>query len=293
MSPRSKPLITPEELAAALGDPRVRVADVRWTLNQPDRGREAYRAGHIPGSIFVDLDRDLASAAPGPYPQGGRHPLPDPAAFAARMGELGFGTDDRIVAYDDANGTIAARLWWMLDNLGHADVQVLDGGIPAWMALGLPVTADVPARPPEMMRLGDRWTGTIDRQSLASRLGKVRLLDARAGERYRGEVEPVDKTPGHIPTAISAPTGGNVGPDGRFLAADRLAIRFASLGADDASGVDVVTACGSGVTAAHNALAMRLAGLPDPLLYPGSYSDWTAAGMPVVTGTEPGGSDTK
>jgi thiosulfate/3-mercaptopyruvate sulfurtransferase len=281
----SNTLISAGELASQLGDPRLRIADVRWMLNQPDRGHDAYRSGHIAGAVFVDLDRDLGAAAPGRYPVGGRHPLPDPAAFAARMGELGFGNDHRIVAYDDANGTIAARLWWMLDDLGHPDVQVLDGGIPAWLALGLPVTAEVAPLAPAEMRLQNRWTRTIDREALASRLGDVRLLDARAGERYRGEVEPVDKVPGHIPTAVSASTAGNVGPDGRFLPAGALVDRFEALGA---AGGDVVIYCGSGVTAAHNALALRAAGLPDPLLYDGSYSDWTAGGMPVATGSEPG-----
>ncbi len=290
MNTRLGPLISPEELASLLGDPTLRIADVRWTLNQPERGRDAFRAGHIPSAVFVDLDTDLATVAPGRYPVGGRHPLPDPPAFAARMGALGFGTDDRIVAYDDAGGTIAARLWWMLDDLGHLRVQVLDGGIPAWIALGLPVTTDVPAPAPAEMKLGDRWTRTIDRQALASRLGSVTLLDARAGERYRGEVEPVDKVPGHIPTAISAPTAGNLGPHGRLLPAADLASRFMALGA---AGPGVVTSCGSGVTAAHNALAMRVGGLPDPILYAGSFSDWAAAGMPVATGAEPGGSDTK
>lgn len=284
------PLISPEELASLLGDPTLRIADVRWTLNQPERGRDAYRMGHIPGAVFVDLDTDLATVAPGRYPPGGRHPLPDPSAFADRIGALGFGSDHRIVAYDDAGGTIAARLWWMLDDLGHSQVQVLDGGIPAWIALGLPVTAEVAPTAPAEMNLGDRWTRTIDRQALASRLGSVTLLDARAGERYRGDVEPVDKVPGHIPTALSAPTAGNLGPGSRFLPAEELASRFTALGA---AGPDVVTSCGSGVTAAHNALAMRLGGLPDAILYVGSFSDWTAADMPVATGAEPGGSETK
>jgi thiosulfate/3-mercaptopyruvate sulfurtransferase len=283
---QSRPLISAQQLAYRLGDPLLRIADVRWTLNQPDRGRDAFRAAHIPGAVFVDLETDLAAAKPGRYPQGGRHPLPEPAAFAQRMGALGFADADLIVAYDDTNGTIAARLWWMLDNLGHANVAVLDGGIAAWTALGLPVTADdalTDPKPP--MQLGGRWMRTIDRQALASQLGKLVLIDARAGERYRGEVEPVDREPGHIPTAASAPTGGNLGPDGRFLGVAELARRFDGLGA---GGAGVVTYCGSGVTAAHNALALRVAGLPDPLLYDGSYSDWTAAGMPVVVGRLPG-----
>lgn len=279
------PLISPEDLASQLGDPRLRVADVRWTLNQPDRGRDAYRAGHIPGAVFVDLDRDLAAALPGPHPIGGRHPLPDPAVFAATMAALGFGVDDRIVAYDDTGGTVAARLWWMLDNLGHTNVHLLDGGLATWLSLGLPITTDVAEVKPARMQLAAQWSRVIGRQALKSELGNVLLLDVRAGERYRGEIEPVDRVPGHIPTALSTPTTQNLGPEGRFRPAAELGARYRTLGA---ANTDVVASCGSGVNAAHTALAMRVAGLPDPLLYAGSYSDWTAAGMPVVTGPEPG-----
>jgi thiosulfate/3-mercaptopyruvate sulfurtransferase len=285
MSRSMDPLITAEELARTQTDPRLRIADVRWTLGQPDRGRDAYAAGHIPGAVFVDLDRDLAAAGPGLHPQGGRHPLPDPAAFAERMGRLGFGDRDRIVVYDDTGGTVAARLWWMLDNLGHPDVRVLDGGLAAWSALGLPTTTEVPELEPVELRLAGAWTGVIDREALAARLGEVAVLDVRAPERYRGEVEPVDKVPGHIPTALSVPTVANLGADGRFVPAAELERRFASLQWTDR---DVVVACGSGVNATHTVLAMRLAGLPDPIVYPGSYSDWSAADMPVVAGAEPG-----
>lgn len=279
------PLISAEDLAAQLDDPRLRVADVRWTLGQPDRGRDAYAAGHIPGAVFVDLDRDLAAAAPGQYPQGGRHRLPEPADFAARMGRLGFGSDHRIVVYDDTAGTVAARLWWMLDNLGHADVRLLDGGLAAWTAAGLPMTTEVPELAPASMQLGDRWSRVMDREALASRLGEIPVLDVRAGERYRGEVEPVDRVAGHIPTSLSAPTTANLGQDGRFRPPADIALRYQELGVADG---EVVASCGSGVNAAHTALAMRVAGLPDPILYPGSYSDWTAAEMPVVAGPEPG-----
>jgi thiosulfate/3-mercaptopyruvate sulfurtransferase len=285
MSVPTKPLMGPDELAGQLGDPRLRVADVRWTLGQPDRGRESYATGHIPGAAFVDLDRDLAAARPGRHPEGGRHPLPEPADFAARLGQLGFGDGHRIVVYDDTGGTVAARLWWMLDNLGHPNVHLLDGGIAAWTALGLPLTTEVAEVMPATMRLSDQWGRVIDRDELASRLGDLPVLDVRAGERYRGEVEPVDRVPGHIPTALSAPTTANLGPDGRFLPPAEIAQRYQGLGVVDGN---VVAACGSGVNAAHTALAMRVAGLPDPILYAGSYSDWTAAHMPVVVGPEPG-----
>jgi thiosulfate/3-mercaptopyruvate sulfurtransferase len=279
-------------------DPRLRVVDVRWTLGQPGAGRAAYDVGHLPGAIHLDLDTDLADHAG--YGAPGRHPLPDPGAFATRLGALGIGSRDTVVAYDDVGGGYAARLWWMLDDLGHADVHVLDGGIGAWLAAGLPLTTDAPAWPPTRLELADRWSSVIDRRALNERLGNVVVLDARAPERYRGEVEPIDPVAGHIPTARNAPTAGNLGPDGRFRAPEGLAARFAGLGAglserggsgsggSEPEGSDVVTSCGSGITACQNALAMRLAGLPAPLLYVGSYSDWSRSGMPVVTGPAPG-----
>ena len=273
-------LISPEDLRTRLGDPSIRLADVRWYLGQPGRGRAEYAEAHIPGAVFVDLDSDLAA------PEGpGRHPLPAADAFAARMGELGFGTEHDIVVYDEGGGTIAARLWWMLDNLGHPSVRLLDGGIRAWRELGGPVSADAVVHPPAPTRLASAWTGTIDRAAVAERLGSITLLDGRAAERYRGEVEPIDPAAGHIPTAQSAPTSGNLGADGRFLSPAELAQRLEVLGA---GGGAVVSYCGSGTTACHNILAARLAGLPDPLLYVGSFSDWSQAEMPVATGAQPG-----
>jgi thiosulfate/3-mercaptopyruvate sulfurtransferase len=275
-------LMSVDELAARLADhdPRLRIADVRWYLNRPGAGRAAYDAGHIQGAIFLDLDTDL-SAPEGP----GRHPLPDPVDFARRLGALGIGSNHDVVAYDDVGGTVAARLWWMLDTLGHRSVRVLDGGIGAWQAAGHLVTAEASVHPPATLNLMDRWSRTITREALIPRLGAVTLLDARAPERYRGETEPVDPLPGHIPTAISAPTAGNLGPDGRFLPPDALRRRFEALGAPAG---ELVTSCGSGTNACHHALAMRIAGLPDPILYVGSYSDWSRSGMPVATGPHPG-----
>lgn len=260
---------------------RLRIVDMRWYLGRPGDGRAAYDVGHIPSSIFLDLDNDLV-APNGP----GRHPLPDPAVFAARLAALGIGDEHLVVACDDVGGWVAARLWWMLDDLGHRDTAVLDGGLPAWRAAGLPMTTEEPALPPTTLVLGGAWRKVIDRANLRSRLGSLTLLDVRAGERYRGDVEPIDPVAGHIPTAISAPTTESLGPDGRFLSSGSLRTRFRALGA--AAG-DVVTSCGSGVSACHTALAMRIAGLPDPLLYPGSFSDWSRAGMPVESGPEPGG----
>jgi thiosulfate/3-mercaptopyruvate sulfurtransferase len=273
-------LIAPETLLGRIGAPDLRLADVRWWLTDPTKGRRDFAAGHLPGAVFVDLDTDL-TAASGP----GRHPLPSPATFAVRMAELGIGDESDVVVYDDAGGTVAARLWWMLQDLGHPRVSVLDGGLAAWAAIGGPLTAEIAPYPAGRLSLRDHWTRTIEREALRARLGSVRLIDARAPERYRGEIEPVDAVPGHIPTAISRPTGGNLAPDGRFLGRDLLRARF-----EDLEG-EIVAYCGSGVNACHNVLAIRVAGLPDALLYPGSYSDWAGTGMPIATGDEPGLSD--
>jgi len=276
------PLISVAQIARRFDDPTLRIVDCRWYLGRPGMGREAYLAGHLPGAIHLDMDTDLVGAD-GP----GRHPLPDPGVFVRRMAAMGIGDEHLVVAYDDLGGWVAARLWWMLDSLGHRDVQVLDGGIGSWVAAAHPLTTDVPAWPPAQLSLASAWARTIDRDALRARLGSLRLLDARAGPRFRGETEPIDAVAGHIPTAVNAPTEGNLAPDGSFLSATALVERFRSLGA---LGTDqeVVTSCGSGVSACHNALAMRAAGLPDPLLYPGSYSDWTQNTYPVATGPGPG-----
>jgi thiosulfate/3-mercaptopyruvate sulfurtransferase len=277
-------LISVDELAARLDDPNVRVADVRWYLNRPGAGRERYDAGHIPGAVFVDLDADLS--APDGYGAPGRHPLPAPQAFRQRLEELGVGSDDLVVAYDDSGGTVAARLWWMLNNLGHrGGAAVLDGGIRAWAEAGHELTTQPAAARTARLELGGKWTGVMERRELAARLGALTLLDARAPERYRGEVEPIDPVAGHIPTALSSPTALNLDPDGRFLDAGLLRARFNGLIEPDRP---VVSYCGSGTNACHNSLAMRLAGLPDPILYVGSYSDWSRSGMPIATGAEPG-----
>ena len=281
MAARS-PIVSSSALFARLGAPDIRIVDVRWVMGAPGRGRAAYAAGHIQGAIFLDLDSDLA-ATDGP----GRHPLPSPAEFRERLEGVGIGTEHEVVVYDDVGGWVAARLWWMLDNLGHERVAVLDGGYPAWVAEGYPVTTDGSSIPAARLELADAWTRTIDRDGVIEQLGGMVLLDARGGPRYRGETEPIDPVPGHIPTAINAPTDGNLGPDGRMLGAEALAARFRALGADGSAG-PVVSSCGSGVSACFNNLAMRIAGLPDPILYPGSYSDWSQAGLPVAVGPEPG-----
>jgi thiosulfate/3-mercaptopyruvate sulfurtransferase len=208
---------------------------------------------------------------------------------------MGIGDRSKVVAYDDVGGWVAARLWWMLDNLrfgrppARGSVRVLDGGIGAWIAAGHPLSANQERRPPAELHLADTWTGVIDRDTLRSRLGSLVLLDARAGARYRGEIEPIDPVAGHIPTAISAPFDANLEPEGTFLPAANLRARFETLGAVVGEETkDVVVSCGSGTSAAHHSLAMRLAGLPDPTLYVGSYSDWSRSGYPIATGPEPG-----
>jgi thiosulfate/3-mercaptopyruvate sulfurtransferase len=275
------PIISVEDLQRRLGDRHLRIVDTRWYLGRPGAGRAAYEAGHLPGAIHLDLDADL-SAPTGP----GRHPLPGPGEFARRMGGVGIGDGDLVVVYDDVGGWVAARLWWMLDNLGHRETAVLDGGVKAWTEASLPLTTDVPTWEPAKLTLAERWSNTMDRDQLRERLGSVVVLDARAGPRYRGEVEPVDPVAGHIPTALNAPTEGNLRPDGRFLPPEALTERFRTLGAG--GDAQVVTSCGSGTSALHHVIAMRLAGLPDPILYPGSWSDWSRAGYPVAAGPEPG-----
>jgi thiosulfate/3-mercaptopyruvate sulfurtransferase len=281
------PLMSVAELEQHLGEPNLVLVDTRWYLGRPGAGREAYIDGHPPGAIHLDLDVDLADLRNSEaFGAPGRHPLPDPKAWAAAMGARGIGNASRVVAYDDVGGWVAARLWWMLDNLGFERVAVLDGGIAAWTEAGLPLATDETILRPRTLNLRDRWTNVIDRDELRARLGSIVLWDARGAPRYRGEAEPIDPVAGHIPTAINAPTDGNLGPDGRFLGPWTLRSRFEGLGADGST--DVITSCGSGTSACHHALALRLAGLPDPILYVGSYSDWSRSGYPVAVGPEPG-----
>ncbi len=296
MDDAQSPLVSVERLAEWMDGPAPPiVVDLRWYLGKPGAGRAAYLEGHIPGAIFLDLDDDLADL--NGYGAPGRHPLPDPAAFTARMAAAGIGDGSRVVGYDDVGGWVAARLWWMLDNLGFGRrgtagewVGVLDGGIKAWTDSGRQVSTEIPPRPaePPRLTLEGPWRGVIEREELKRRLGTVILLDARAPERYRGEVEPVDPVAGHIPTAISAPFGANLDAEGRIKDPTALRSQFLELNIAPAQEGDVVVSCGSGTSAAHHSLAMRVAGLPDPLLYVGSYSDWSRSGEQVATGAEPG-----
>ena len=264
-------LISPTALA---DDKDCIVFDCRFSLMDKNAGRQAYIAGHIPGARFVDLERDLSST-PG---AGGRHPLPDPAALAARLRSLGVNDDSRLVCYDQNSGAVAGRFWWLVRWLGHADVRILDGGLDAWVAAGLPVDAKGVHPVPGHFSLRTPLTRTVTAEQILD--DPATLLDAREAARYRGEVEPIDPVAGHIPGAISAPFADNL-EDGRFKSSAALRERFAALGIDDDSAVACY--CGSGVTAAHNIAAMLIAGFPEPALYPGSWSEWIAdAGRPVV-----------
>ncbi|NUW42973.1 sulfurtransferase [Nonomuraea rhodomycinica] len=268
------PLITPAELAALDG---VTVLDTRSPLGARP-GIELYREGHLPGAVYCDVDADLAAPA-GP---GGRHPLPEAAPFEAAMRRLGVSDTRPVVVYDDAGSTIAARAWWTLRYFGHQDVRVLDGGLPAWVAAGLPTATEFPEVEPGDFTAKPGGMPMLTADEAAALADDGVLLDARAAERYRGETEPIDPVAGHIPGAVSAPTVGNVGPDGRFLSPEELRERFAGLGVSE--GVRAGAYCGSGVTAAHQVLAMELAGLP-AALYVGSWSNWVAdPTRPVATG---------
>jgi thiosulfate/3-mercaptopyruvate sulfurtransferase len=278
-------LIGVDELATAarsVAAPRLVVLDVRWRLGGPPPAA-LYASGHVPGSVAVDLDRDLA--APVGDGRRGRHPLPEPAALQAALRRWGIRADSSVVAYDDADGSSAARAWWLLRWAGLKDVRVLDGGIAAWTAAGLPLTTEVPEPQPGDVEVRPGGMPVLDADAAAAlATGGGVLLDARVEARYRGEVEPVDPVAGHIPGARSAPTAGNVDETGRFLSPERLRERFAGLGVEP--GRPVGAYCGSGVTAAQEMLALEIAGVP-AALYAGSWSEWVAdRSRPVETGPD-------
>jgi thiosulfate/3-mercaptopyruvate sulfurtransferase len=261
---------------------RLVVLDVRWRLSGPEPA-ELYASGHLPGAVAVDLERDLA--APVGDGSRGRHPLPEPGALQAALRRWGINQDSSVVAYDDADGTSAARAWWLLRWAGLRDVRVLDGGIAAWTAAGLPLTTEVPSPEPGNVLVRPGALPVLDAESAAGLVaGGGVLLDARVEPRYRGEVEPVDPVAGHVPGARSAPASGNVDASGRFLSAERLRERFGGLGVT--AGRAVGAYCGSGVTAAQEVLALHLAGVP-AALYAGSWSEWVAdRSRPVETGPD-------
>jgi thiosulfate/3-mercaptopyruvate sulfurtransferase len=280
------PLVSTAELAARLGDPSWVVIDCRHDLAQPHAGRAAWAAGHIPGARFIGLDDDLAGPRTG---ANGRHPLPDPAVAAARLGALGIDATKQVVAYDAQSMSNAARVWWTLRWLGHDAVAVLDGGWNAWVAEGRPVTDAVPAIAPAnfVPRLDAGLA--VDTAFVAARLRtpQMTLVDARSAERYRGEKEPIDPVAGHIPGALNRFVGENLAADGRFRAADELRRGWSTLLGDRAPET-LVHSCGSGVAACQNMLSLAVAGLPTGRLYPGSWSEWIAdPSRPRATGAEP------
>jgi thiosulfate/3-mercaptopyruvate sulfurtransferase len=271
-------LIDAAELSAALASAHPpALLDVRWQLGGPP-GIEAYRAGHLPSAVFVDLDRDLADP-PGP---GGRHPLPDTDRFQAAMRRYGVRGDRAVVVYDQRDATAAARAWWLLGYHGHPDVRVLDGGYDGWVASGFEVTTEVAAPDPGDFTARPGHRPLLDAAGAAGVARDGILLDARAPERFRGEVEPVDPVAGHIPGARSAPATGNLSGDGHLRPPEELRERFAALGVLDDRPVGAY--CGSGVVAASELLALEVAG-HDAALYVGSWSDWiTDPSRPVATG---------
>jgi thiosulfate/3-mercaptopyruvate sulfurtransferase len=275
-------LVDVDGLAAELAGPQPPVLlDVRWALGDP-HGREHHREGHVPGAVYVDLDTELAAHSDDATQ--GRHPLPGVEELQAAARRWGISAGRPVVVYDAASGLAAARAWWLLRWAGLTDVRLLDGGLAAWTAAGRPIeTGPGPDPEPGDVELSDGHLPVLDADGAAALARTGLLLDARAGERYRGEVEPIDPRAGHIPGAVSAPTGDNLA-DGRFRRADELRARFAELGA----GGEIGVYCGSGVTAAHQIAALAAIGI-DAALYPGSWSAWSSdPDRPVATGAEPG-----
>jgi thiosulfate/3-mercaptopyruvate sulfurtransferase len=269
-------LVSAEELLAERG--RVVLLDVRWALGDP-HGREHYLEGHLPGAVFVDLETELADP---PSPAEGRHPLPSLQRLHSAARRWGIRNGDRVVAYDASGGLAAARAWWLLRWAGLTDVRLLDGGLAAWRRADGPVeTGDVVPEPGDVTLTGGGMP-TLSIDEAAAFPAKGVLLDARAGERYRGEVEPVDPRAGHVPGAVSAPTTANLTLDGSFRPATELRGRFAALGVETGRPVGVY--CGSGVTAAHEVVALAVAGI-DAALWPGSWSQWANdPSRPTATG---------
>lgn len=280
-------LVSCTELAASSAGPRPPVVlDVRWRLGGPP-GREEYDRGHLPNAVYLDVDADLA----GPPGAGGRHPLPDPEALQRALRVAGVRADRPVVVYDADNGSIAARAWWLLRWAGHREVVVLDGGFAAWTAEGRLVTTAIPEPEPGDITVRAGGMPVLDAAGATELARGGVLLDARAAERYRGDVEPIDTRAGHIPGAVNAPFAGHVGEDGRWRPPGRLAERFADAGVT--AGQPVGAYCGSGVTAASVVLALEVSGLTSAVapagLYVGSWSEWSRdPDRPVATGSDPG-----
>lgn len=280
----SELLVSVDQVIAHMGDPAWRIFDCRHDLQNTEYGAQAYVKGHIPGALFLHLDRDLSGAKTG---RNGRHPLPDPAVFAAKMSACGVGPDTQVVAYDNEAGVFAARLWWMLRWLGHDKVALLDGGLAAWRRAKQALVADVPEFPAARFEPRPHAQMLVDAEFVRSRLGSpgTLILDARTPERFSGEQETVDPVGGHIPGAVNRFYFDNLDDAGCYFkpAGELRAELGALLAGRDPSAV--LQQCGSGVTACHNILAMELAGLQGSKLYAGSWSEWCSdPARPIATG---------
>jgi thiosulfate/3-mercaptopyruvate sulfurtransferase len=279
----SSTLFSPADLHGQLDT--VRVIDCRFDLAKPSAGEAAYAASHIPGAVYAHLDRDLSSPI---TPNSGRHPMPAPDELAAKLGSWGIDSQTQVVAYDADNGVFASRLWWLLRWLGHERVAVLNGGFKAWQHAGLPVTDATTSHPPKHFAGQPRNELWISAADVAARVHepKWRVLDARAPERYRGEVEPMDAIAGHVPGAVNHPFALNLNASAQFLSADELRARYTQVSGGAPSN-QVIAMCGSGVTACHNLLAMEVAGLHGAKLYAGSWSEWIRdPHRPIAKGIE-------
>ena len=265
-------LVSTEELSKHLDDPDWVIFDCRFTLTDPGAGKAAYDQGHIPGARYAHLDDDLAAPV---GPATGRHPLPDPQILAEKLGEWGVDNSKQVVVYDDAFGAMAVRMWWLLKWLGHEKVALLDGVLPKWIREKRPMTDEVPAIAPTVFnaKVNDEMWITADDLQVALDKGEVVLLDARAEERFSGEVEPLDKVAGHVPGAFNLPWEDNLDLGGDLLSPGELRELYQEI-MGDRQGKMVVNMCGSGVTACHNILAMEHAGLHGSRLYAGSWSEW-------------------
>jgi thiosulfate/3-mercaptopyruvate sulfurtransferase len=273
-------LVSSDQMAQHLHDPQWVVLDCRFALTRPESGRQAYAKAHVPGARYAHLNEDLSGAI---TPSSGRHPLPDPASLARKLGLWGVDKHKQVVVYDDSFGSMAVRLWWLLRWLGHDAVALLDGGFPSWAKQGRELSAEIPViRPTEFRPAADDnlW---IDSDDMLEALQRKRvIIDARAEERFSGFIEPLDKVAGHIPGSINSPFEDNLDMRGNFLAAEELRAHYESL-LHGARAGEVIHMCGSGVTACHNLLAMEIAGIPGGKLYVGSWSEWiTDPSRPIV-----------
>jgi thiosulfate/3-mercaptopyruvate sulfurtransferase len=280
-------LIAPRDLHTHLDDPRWRIVDCRFELAQPEQGREDYLSAHIPGAVYAHLDRDLAAPV---TPSSGRHPLPQPAAFAATLGRWGIAPDTAVVVYDQGGGAIAARLWWMLRWLGHGTVLMLDGGFEAWRRAGLETSTDIPAIEPTTYPASADDSMIVNTAELPGLLERGELLvDAREAERYAGLKEPIDAVAGHVPGARNFPFRKSLREDGTWRSEEELERAWAAL-LGGGPGRAWITMCGSGVTACHLAVSAELAGFRAPRLYVGSFSEWIRdRRRPVAGGPAEGG----